>query len=356
MAEPSPTERLRLSTRSTLMVVGLFGLTLATLRLVVASQRVLGWIIAAAALAGLLDPAVRRLQRRMPRGAATAVVVLVTLASVGFVAYRTVDEVVAQTHVLQVAAPRRAKALEHSRRFGDFAREVHLADRAARFVKDVPSRLQGGTPAEAFRSATTRGLSYLATTILAIFFLMHGPRIAAAASAQVRDTGRRRRLEQIAGAAFRRGFGYARGCIGMSVAAGLVTFGIARLAHVPGAAPLALWVALWDLVPLIGAFIGGFPVVLLAGVDSSRAAVFVAAAFIGYQIFEAVALQRPLHQRTVKVGPFLTAVSGLAGLELYGIGGALLMILLSGVVIAAGDEMAPDSTPAVHGGEVGPVG
>lgn len=345
MAEPSPTERLRLSPRSTVVAVALFGLTLGILRLVMASQRVLGWMIAAAAIAGLLEPAVRRLARRMPRGAAVAVVAVVTLGAVGFVVYKTVDEIVDQTDVLQEAAPRRARSLESSPRFGDFAREVDLADRTARFVEDVPSRLRGGTPAEAIRSATTRGLSYLATAILAIFFLLHGPRIAAAASAQVRDAGRRKRLERVAGAAFQRGFGYARGTLGMSVAAGLLTYALARATDVPGAAPLALWVALWDVVPLVGAFIGGVPIIILAGVESTATAFLIAASFIGYQIFETVVLQRPLHKRTVKVGPFLTVVSGMAGLELYGVGGALLMMLLAGVAVAVGDELAPESGP-----------
>jgi predicted PurR-regulated permease PerM len=129
----------------------------------------------------------------------------------------------------------------------------------------------------------------------------------------------------------------------MSAAAGLLTYGLARATDVPGAAPLALWVALWDVVPLVGAFIGGVPIIVLAGVESTANAFLIAAAFLGYQIFETVFLQRPLHRRTVKVGPFLTVVSGLAGLELYGMGGALLLMLLSGVAVAAGDELAPES-------------
>jgi predicted PurR-regulated permease PerM len=339
--------------------VAVFGSALALIRLVAASQRVLGWILAAAAIAGLLEPAVRRLQRRMPRGAAAGLVAVITLATVGFIAYRTVDEIVAQSAALQEAAPRRARALERSERFGDFAREVKLAERTERFVDGVPARLRGGSPADAIRSATTRGVSYLATTILALFFLLHGPRIARAAALQVRSRSRRLRLESVAEATFRRGFGYARGSIGMAAGAGLLAFVMARAADVPGAAPLALWVAVWDLVPLMGVFVGGLPIVVLAGVESAEHAVFIGAAFLGYQILEAVFLQRPLHRRTVKVGPFVTTAVGMIGLELYGIGGALMGVLVAALVAALADELAPpaegESAAAADGGEVGPV-
>ena len=74
MAAPRRPARLRLSARSVVTAVALLGLTLVLLRLVAAAGRVLGWVLAAALLAGLLHPAVERLGRRLPRGAALAVV------------------------------------------------------------------------------------------------------------------------------------------------------------------------------------------------------------------------------------------------------------------------------------------
>jgi hypothetical protein len=43
----------------------------------------------------------------------------------------------------------------------------------------------------------------------------------------------------------------------------------------------------------------------------------------------------------VKLGPFLTVVGGLAGLELYGIGGALMVLMVLSVAVALADEWAP---------------
>lgn len=353
MAAPPPTERLRISTRSAVIAVSLFGATLALIRLVLAAQRVLGWILAAAAVAGLLEPFVGRLRRRLPHGVAVAIVAIATLAVVGFVTYSTVDGIVQQTDALKEAAPKRAAELEESKRFGDFAREIDLAERTERLVEEVPAKLRGGSPSEALRAATTRGVAFLAAGVLTLFFLLHGPRIAAAAARQIHDDDRRAKLERVALAAFHRGFGYARGSLGMAIAAGLLGFSLARAVDVPGAAPLGLWVALWDLVPLLGVVLGALPIIVLAGIDAPSKAVMVAGVFVGYQILEAVLLQRPLHNRTVKVGPFLTVAGGGIGLELYGIAGALLMLLAISIALAVGDELAPESGAAADGGEVG---
>lgn len=321
----------------------MFGATFALMRLIAASQRVLGWILTAAVAAGLLHPLVSRFQRRMPRGPAVALVVLLTAGLAGIVAYGTVGGLVKEMRNLEDAVPRRAAEIERSERFGEAAREFRLEERSRRFVKEVPARLRGGTPADALRSAATRGVAFLATGVLTIFFLLHGPRIARAAADQIHDARRRARYEELAVAAYHRGFGYARRSVAIATFAGLCAYVVARLADVPGPAPLALWVALWDLVPIIGTFTGALPIVIMAGVDSTTKAVLVALFFIGLQVFEQLALQRPMERKTVRIGPFLTIAGGFAGLELYGIGGALMVLLATAVAVALVDEAAPEN-------------
>jgi predicted PurR-regulated permease PerM len=319
----------------------MLGATLTLMRVLGASQRVLGWILTAAVVAGLLHPVASLFARRMPRGIAVALVVLLTAGAGGLIAYGTVGGLVRETRKLEEAIPRRAHELEQSKRFGEAAREFKLEERSRRFVKEVPDRLRGGTATEALRSAATRGVAFLATGVLSIFFLLHGPRIAGSAAAQIPDATRRKRYSQLALAAYRRGFGYARGSAGIAVIAGSLAYILARLAHVPGPAPLALWVGLWDLVPIIGTFTGALPIVIMAAVGSPATAVLVGLAFVAYQVVEQVFLQQPLERRTVKLGPFLTVVGGFAGIELYGIGGALMVLMVGSVAVALIDEAAP---------------
>jgi predicted PurR-regulated permease PerM len=146
----------------------------------------------------------------------------------------------------------------------------------------------------------------------------------------------------VAAAVYERAFGYARGTLAMAALAGIVAYALARAAGVPGPAPLALWVVLWDAVPLIGAVIGAVPMIVLAGVIDPTAGILLLVAFVVFQVLEDIFLQRRLERSTVRLGPFLTAAAGFAGLELYGLTGALLAILAAAIIVVALDE---SSTP-----------
>jgi len=339
MAAPQRKPVLRLSASSVVLAVVLLGLALGGLALVAASARVIGWILAAATVAGLLFPVVERLRWYLPRALALAVVVLVSLGIVAGIAYAVVDEVSDQLHDLQVAVPRAAKDVERSDRFGEAAREIHLAERAEAFVDELPSRLRGGDVQDAVRSAATRGVAFLATGVLTIFFLIHGPRLLSAAKGQLplryQDDAHR-----IGMSVYRRSWRYLAGSLSMATMAGLVAYGCAYLLDLPGKAPLALWMALLDPIPLVGVVIGAAPLVLLAGTTATwPATVGVSLVLVGWQAFEALWLQRRVEERSLHLGPFVTVVVAMVGLELYGIGGALIGLVAAVVAAALLDEL-----------------
>lgn len=335
-----PRERLVISPRTAVMSVAIFGATLALLAVIAAAQRVIGWILVAGAVAGLLHPVVSLLARRMPRAAATAIVMLTLVGAAGAIGYGLVDDVVNQTRRLQEAGPERAASIERSDRFGEVAREIKLAERTDRFLKGLPARLRGGTTAEAIQAAATRGVAFLATGVLTIFFLQHGPRLARGARNQVYDADRREHLETLAVAVYHRAFAYATSSLGMSLAAGLFAYLAARMAEVPGPAALGVWVGLWDLVPLAGAFIGAVPIVVLAAATSGDRAVVLVLAFVVYQMIENILVQRSVQTSTVRVGPFVTIAAGLVGVELSGVAGALLAVLAATIALTTLDQIA----------------
>jgi len=340
MVAPIPRERLRISPRTAGLSVAVFGATLALLAVVAAAQRVIGWILVAATLAGLLHPLVSLLARRMPRALATAAVMFTLVGTLGAVGYSLVDDVQRETRRLQEAGPERAREIESSDRFGGLARDLRLSERTERFLRDLPQRLRGGTTAEALQAAATRGVAFLATAVLTIFFLQHGPRLARSARNQVRDPDRRAQLHSLGVAVYRRAFGYATSSLVMSLAAGLAAYLAARLAHVPGPAALGVWVGLWDLLPLAGALIGALPIVVLAATSSGERSLALIVVFVIYQAVENLVVQRSVERSTVRVGPFITIAAALVGLELSGVAGALLAVLAATIVMTAADELA----------------
>jgi predicted PurR-regulated permease PerM len=342
MVRPRATERLRFTPRSLVVAVGLLGLTLALLRLLATTTRVIGWVLAATTIAGLLYPLVARLQRWMPRAVAVMVVAFLSLGAVATVTYGIVDELVRETHVLQDAAPDVGQNLENSNRFGDLATRLKLTERLTRFAEEVPNKLRGGDTAQALRAAATRGVAFLVTGVLSLFLLLHGPRLLSAGLQQIRDPVRRERIATVAWRAYRRAWVYIAGSIAMAIASGLLAFGVAREFGVPGAAPLAVWVALWDVVPVVGAPIGIAPIVALAAtLQSPRRGVLVALILLAYAVFEALVLQKLVERESLRLGPFITIVAGIIGVELYGAGGALLLVVFATLGVAVLAELAP---------------
>jgi predicted PurR-regulated permease PerM len=338
MAGPPRNALLRLSPASVVRAVVMLGLTLALIGLVVASVRVIGWILVAATLAGLLLPVVGALGRWLPRALALALVMLLTVGLAAGVAYAVVDDLNQQVHDLQRAVPRAARDIERSERFGEAAREIHLAARARAFVDELPERLRGGDVTAAVRSAATRGVAFLATGVLTIFFLIHGPRLLEAAVRQLPE-GRQGEVRRIGLAVYRRWWHYLTGTLGMAVMAGLVTYACASAIDAPGKAPLALWMGMLDAIPLLGVVLGALPLALLAASTASwQGALGVTVVLLAWQAFEALVLQRRVELHSLHIGPFVTAAVAMVGLEVYGIGGALVGLVVTVLVAATLDE------------------
>ncbi|HVV38397.1 MAG TPA: AI-2E family transporter [Acidimicrobiales bacterium] len=345
-ASPDPPHtRLALSGRSIALIVLTIAVTGAVLGVTRASARVLGWMAAAASIAALIEPLVVGLSRFMRRGVAVLLTFLLLFGLVGGIAFFTINDVVREVRVLERVAPERAHALEKSKRFGSAARSFKLEQRTRAAVKDIPQRLRGGSSADALRSAGTRGVAYLATTVLTVFLVLNGRKLVLAGIDQIEDDDLRATVRSIIGNGGRRAVQYATGTLAMSASAGMLVGVTAKLVHVPGAVPLGLWAALWDVVPLIGAVAGALPVALLSAATSPTTGVLILLFFLVYEAFEAVVIQKSLERRTVHVGPFLTLVVASAGLELYGLGGALFALFATSVAIGLFEEWRKEVPP-----------
>jgi predicted PurR-regulated permease PerM len=120
---------------------------------------------------------------------------------------------------------------------------------------------------------------------------------------------------------------YVAGAIAQATVAGISTFVVLVILGVPFAAPLAVVVFFFDLIPLIGATIAA----VIVGVVT----VFVhfPTATIVWVIWAIV--QPQIQRRALDIHPFVVLVSVLFGSALFGVAGALLAI-----PVAASAEIA----------------
>ncbi|MEZ5261171.1 MAG: AI-2E family transporter [Acidimicrobiales bacterium] len=133
--------------------------------------------------------------------------------------------------------------------------------------------------------------------------------------------------------------GYMIGNLIISACAGLSAFVVLVILGAPNPAVIALWVAVADLVPLVGATIGAVVAVLAALLVSPTAGVVALVFFVLYQQFENSVLQVVVMARTVRVNPLVVLLSVLVGVELFGILGALLAVPVTGAGLVVAKEV-----------------
>lgn len=310
---------------------GAIGVALAyeLLRAVVAARQVLVLVLIAAFLAVGLDPAVRWLRRRgMHRGLAVAVVLGgLVLVVVGFAA-AAIPPIAEQATAFANEAPSYLDRIQNgSGVLHDFNMRYHIVDSIRQRLQSGPTlglSAIGGVIGVG-KAVLSAVFSTFTVLVLTAYLLANLPLLQRGSLRLVPRT-RRPRFGLILEEVLRRIGGYVLGNLATSLVAGLTALAFLLLAGVPYAVALALFVALMDLIPLVGATIAAVVVTVVAFFVSIPVGIASAVFFIAYQQFENYILVPRVMKRTVDVSPLATVVAALIGGTLLGVVGALLAI------------------------------
>jgi len=279
-------------------------------------------LLLAGFLAVLLDPLVVGLQRRAIRRRGVAVFV-VTLLSVlvfaGLVAAFGFPLSHGIAHLAHALPGYVARAEQGRGWAGHLVRHYHLAawvrrneSKLVKFGQDL------ARPALTVGKGAASVLAALATVfVLVVLLLLEGPsliqRILSAMSPSHAE-----RSSQIAGEASRAATGYMAGNCLTSLIAGVVVFITLLALGVPFPYLWGLWVALVDLLPMVGGALAGIPTVLFAVTHSLTAGIVTAVVFVVYTQIENHVLNPVVMSKTVRVSPLFVLVSVLVGASIGG--------------------------------------
>ncbi|CAN5628490.1 hypothetical protein BH24ACT5_BH24ACT5_09600 [soil metagenome] len=298
-----------------------------------AAHHVLGWVVASSVVALLIDPAVERLGRRIPRWAAVMVVLMGGLTIFAGLVVGVAREVRKSIAELQLAAPAAAAGLEDRYRW---ARDIRVVERTEAFVAGLDDALRDATLGRAMGTIPT----YLVNIVLMLFLLGYGGRYVRGFVAQLDDPYQREIVYRVLTWGARRGRRYLLFALAHGAVNGIM-FGL--LCRVLGmSAPLSLGfaVGVFTVLPVVGVVIGGLPALLLAlGLHTWPVVVVVVGAIVVLQLVEAVIVRPYVDVRSVRVGPALPVIVGLVAFELYGVGGAVYAIALTILGLAGLDAV-----------------
>jgi len=301
-------------------------ITIALLELVIRARSVLELIGLALFIAAGLDPVVSWLtRRRVPRWAAVVIVLLALAGAIGGFIAAAIPPLTEQTSNLISALPHYAHALQnHNSELGRLNAKYHLQQHLSYLLATRGSSLVGGVlgAGELVLGTLT---STLVVIVLVVYFLAGMLRIKQFFY-RLAPGSRRARVILLGDEIFTKVGGFVLGNVATSVITGLGTYLWMLAFGIPYPILLALFVALLDLIPVIGSTIGGAVVSLVALTVSLPVAIATLAFYIGYRLVEDYLLTPRIIGSTVKVPAVVSVVAVLVGGALLGIVGALVAI------------------------------
>jgi predicted PurR-regulated permease PerM len=149
--------------------------------------------------------------------------------------------------------------------------------------------------------------------------------------------------------------GYVAGNLVISLICGAVTTVSLYLLGVPYSLALGVFMAVFDLIPLVGATLGSV-VVIASGfifVDV-RAGVILFVIVMVYQQVENHILQPLVYGRTVQIPSLTVLIAVLCGGAALGLVGALLAIPIAGTIQAVGSELLEERAARLNAMKAGP--
>ena len=328
--------------RTVLIVVAVF----VCLYLIYLLRKPIGWLLIAAFLAIALSGPVNVLHRHMKRGFAIAIVYLALLMIPVGIGAAIVPPIVNGAEDLAQNAPAYAqdvtKFVNDNERLQELNDDYDITAKLQEEVAKLPEKLgdAAGILSDVGLGIVNSIFAVVTILILAAFMLGGGRRWIAL-WLRFAPEERAERIERVVDRSARAVGNYVAGALAQALLAAVTSFIVLKILGIPFAAPLALIVFFFDLIPMVGATIGAIAVgiVTLFG-DFPADTIIWAVWSIVYQQVENNLVQPQIQKRAVDINPFLVIVSVLFGGTLLGILGALMAVPVAATIQIALREWA----------------
>ncbi len=325
MSDRPPSQPIAWSSVSTRTVVRL---------VLVVLQTVVVWTILALFLAVALNPAVDWMAgRRVPRALAILLAyagVLVVVAGVAaLVAPPLFQQGTALVHALQQPGglTTEVQRIAAPLGLGGFVNGLRPQ------LDAIPGQLAGQLGSVTTVTVSTIGTvtAELSILVLAFFFLHDGAGLVEG-SVRLFPEARRPTASRVLEHSSDAIAGYIRGNLAISAIAGLSALAGMLVLGVPYALPLAVLLAVIDLIPMVGVTLGAIPVVLAALSVSPVTAVIMLVYIVVYQQIESNVLNPLIYGRSDQLPALTVFLAFLVGSLLWGILGALIAIPAADII------------------------
>lgn len=299
---------------------------------------VLVYIGVALFLALGLDPIVRFIERKLPRPAAVAVVVIGVLVAFAGIILAIVPTLVEQISNLIKDGPKMIEDFTNSAWFKDISGQFggtiqDAVDGVLGFVRNPDNFLDIGGGVFAVGAGIAGGLTGVTIVLILTLYFMASlrsmKRVAARfVPAYQRDTFSEL-LEDVSSAVGR----YVIGQASLALTNGILSLIFLSIIGAPVPALLALIAFIGSMIPLVGTLSASIIISLICLFESPTTALFAIIYYLIYMQIEAYVLSPRIMSKAVAVPGALVVIAAVAGGALGGILGALVAIPVAASVI-----------------------
>jgi predicted PurR-regulated permease PerM len=320
------------SVRSILRVVMTVVASVLALYVVYLLRTPISWMLIAVFVAVATSGPVNLLSRRVPRGAAIAVVYIgIVLAPVAIGAVLippAVEQGVKLAKNLPDYVDDLNQTFKDNERLNELNDKYDLTTKLDDAANDLVSNLGSAPSALADIGSTLVSSIFALVTILVMsMFMVSRGRTWRDAALSYRPPHQAERIRRATDHIATAVASYVGGALAQATIAGVAAFLMLVILGVPSPLPLAVIILLLDLIPLVGATLGAVIVgVVTAFVDFPTITIIWTIFAIVYQQFENYVIQPRIQSKAVKLDPFIVVIAAIFGGTLLGIIGALLSI------------------------------
>jgi predicted PurR-regulated permease PerM len=290
------------------------------------------WLVIATFIAVAMSGPVNLLHRHMKRGLAIALAYLALITIPIALGALIIPSMVDQIENLADNVPEYAQDVTDFVEDNDTLQNLNdkydITGEIQNAADDLPSKIgdAAGILQDIGVGLVHSIFAALTILILSIFMVAGGDRWAQA-FVRSQPLDRRERVERALRHIANAIGNYVAGALLQATIAGFSTFIVLTILGAPFAGPLALVVAFFDLIPVVGATIAAVLIaIVMLFVNFPVALIIWVVWAIAYQQIENYVIQPQIQRRAVEVEPFIVLVAVLFGSTLFGILGAVLAI------------------------------
>lgn len=291
-----------------------------------------------------LNPAVSTIEKRLgKRGYAVSTVVVLVLLFVILAALVVIPPVFSQVNDLVDGAPQLIDSLRNNKTFLTLDEEYGL-------IKTIEDKFQtlftdGALITGAFggvlgvgRTVLSGAFSALTVLILTLYFLYSLPSVTKVFY-RLAPASRRERISKIGDAIISRVGAFVGSQILIAFLASIFVFFLGLALDLPYAAALGMLILFVALIPLVGHFIGGTIVALVALTQSPTKGVLALLLYTLYVQIENYLITPRIMKRTLSIPGLVTIVAALLGTSLLGLIGGVLAVPVAAAILLIMDEV-----------------